>query len=239
MRRRQTELLQSAEGDRAIAMEIDQLTVASTRTAVEEKQMTATALLDAFYAKIEAEDPAIGAYLTLCKDRAYAQAARIDELADAGNELPPLAGVPIAVKDVFTTQATCGPQRGRGFWRISSRHTMRRSYRGWKRQARSSSARPIAMSSPWARRMRTQVSGPSAIHVITSRVPGGSSGGSAAVVAAGTAVASIGSDTGGSIRQPAAFCGVVGLMPTYGRCSRYGLIAFASSLDHPDPLARR
>ena len=85
-------------------MEIDQLTVASTRIAVEERQMTATALLDAFYTKIEAEDPAIGAYLTLCKDRAYGQAARIDKLADAGNELPPLAGVPIAVKDVFTTR---------------------------------------------------------------------------------------------------------------------------------------
>ena len=85
-------------------MNLDLLTVASTRTAVLEKETTATALVDAFYAKIEAEDSAIGAYLTLSKERAYTQASRIDELADRGDELPPLAGVPIAVKDVFTTK---------------------------------------------------------------------------------------------------------------------------------------
>jgi aspartyl-tRNA(Asn)/glutamyl-tRNA(Gln) amidotransferase subunit A len=85
-------------------MNIDALTVASTRIAMEEKQITAKALVDAFYAKIEAEDPAIGAYLTLSKERAYRQAARVDELADRGDELPALAGVPIAVKDVFTTK---------------------------------------------------------------------------------------------------------------------------------------
>ena len=85
-------------------MNIDLLTVDSARTAVLEKQTTATALVDAFYQKIDAEDAAIGAYLTLCKERAYRQAARVDALADKGDALPPLAGVPIAVKDVFATK---------------------------------------------------------------------------------------------------------------------------------------
>ncbi len=85
-------------------MEIDLLTVESARTAVLEKQTSVSALVDAFYKKIEAEDKAIGAYLTLCKERAYSQAARIDALADKGDDLPPLAGVPIAIKDVFTTK---------------------------------------------------------------------------------------------------------------------------------------
>ena len=218
-------------------MNIDLLTVDSARTAVLEKQTTATELVDAFYKKIDAEDAAIGAYLTLCKERAYQQAARVDALADKGDALPPLAGVPIAVKDVFATKdvrTTAGSKILANFISPYDATVVARLEEAGAIILGKTNCDEFAMGSS------NENSGFHPVHNPRdhSRVPGGSSGGSAAVVAAGTAVASIGSDTGGSIRQPAAFCGVVGLKPTYGRVSRYGLIAFASSLDHVGPFGK-
>ncbi len=218
-------------------MNLDLLTVESTQTAVLEKQTTATALVDAFYQKIDTEDGAIGAYLTLCKERAYQQAARIDALADKGDALPPLAGVPIAVKDVFATKdvrTTAGSKILANFISPYDATVVTRLEEAGAIILGKTNCDEFAMGSS------NENSGFYPVHNPRdpSRVPGGSSGGSAAVVAAGTAVASIGSDTGGSIRQPAAFCGVVGLKPTYGRVSRYGLIAFASSLDHVGPFGK-
>ena len=216
-------------------MNIDPLTVDSARTAVLEKQTTATALVDAFYKKIEAEDGAIGAYLTLCKERAYQQATRVDELADKGDALPPLAGIPIAIKDVFATKGvrtTAGSKILTNFIAPYDATAVQRLEAAGAIVLGKTNCDEFAMGSSNENSGFHPVCNPHDL----SRVPGGSSGGSAAVVAAGTAVASIGSDTGGSIRQPAAFCGVVGLKPTYGRVSRYGLIAFASSLDHVGPV---
>ncbi len=218
-------------------MNIDLLTVESTRTAIAEKQFTASAVVDAFYEKIRKDDPDTGAYLTLSEERAYAQAARIDELAGRGDALPPLAGVPIAVKDVISTKGvrtTAGskildnyvaPYNATVVDRLESAGAIILGKTNCDEFAMGSSNENSGFHPVRNPRDRT-------------RVPGGSSGGSAAVVAAGTAVASLGTDTGGSIRQPASFCGVVGLMPTYGRVSRYGLIAFASSLDKIGPFGK-
>jgi aspartyl-tRNA(Asn)/glutamyl-tRNA(Gln) amidotransferase subunit A len=218
-------------------MNIDPLTVESARTAVLEKQTTATALVDAFYQKIDAEDGAIGAYLTLCRERAYQQAGYVDALADKGDALPPLAGVPIAIKDVFTTRGvrtTAGSKVLANFIAPYDATAVQRLEGAGAIILGKTNCDEFAMGSSNENSGFHPVRNPHD----RSRVPGGSSGGSAAVVAAGTAVASIGSDTGGSIRQPAAFCGVVGLKPTYGRVSRYGLIAFASSLDHVGPFGK-
>ena len=218
-------------------MDIDLLTVESTRTAIAEKQFAASALVDAFYEKIRRDDPDIGAYLTLSEDRAYRQAARIDELAGEGRELPALAGVPIAVKDVISTKdvrTTASSKILANYNPPYDATVVERLEGAGAIILGKTNCDEFAMGSSNENSGFHPVRNPRD----RTRVPGGSSGGSAAVIAAGTAVASLGTDTGGSIRQPASFCGVVGLMPTYGRVSRYGLIAFASSLDKIGPFGK-
>ncbi len=218
-------------------MDLNTLTIDSTRTAIAAKQTTASELVEQFYDKIKAEDPEIHAYLTLSEDRAVKQAQHIDDLASKGNPLPPLAGVPVGIKDVMVTKGvrtTAGSKILENFIPPYDCTAVARLEAAGAIILGKMNCDEFAMGSS----NENSAYGPVRNPRDKSRVPGGSSGGSAAAVAAGTAVATLGSDTGGSIRQPASFCGVVGLMPTYGRVSRYGLIAFASSLDHIGPLTR-
>src|SRR5205085_8288507 len=218
-------------------MNIDLLTVESARTAIAHRQVTATALVEEFYRKIDAENAQLNAYLTVCRDRALTQATKMDSLAEKGDPLPPLAGVPIAIKDVMVTRGvrtTAGSKILGNFVPPYDCTAVARLEAGGAVVLGKTNCDEFAMGSS----NENSAYGPVRNPRNQQRVPGGSSGGSAAAVAAGTAVAALGSDTGGSIRQPAAFCGVVGLKPTYGRVSRYGLIAFASSLDHIGPLTK-
>jgi aspartyl-tRNA(Asn)/glutamyl-tRNA(Gln) amidotransferase subunit A len=218
-------------------MDLISLTIDAARSAVQERKTTATSLAEMFYTKIEKDDPRIGAYLILSKERALAKAAQIDALAAKGEELPPLAGVPVGIKDVMVTRGvrtTAGSKILGNYIPPYDCTAVARMEAAGAVVLGKLNCDEFAMGSSNENSAWRPVHNPRDLN----RVPGGSSGGSAAAVAADMAVATLGSDTGGSIRQPAAFCGVVGLMPTYGRVSRYGLMAFASSLDRIGPLTK-
>ena len=218
-------------------MNLNLLTIDAARSAVQERKTSAAALAEAFYARIESDDPKIGAFLTLSKDRAMAKAAEMDGLAAKGEKLPPLGGVPVGIKDVMVTRGvrtTAGSKILGNYIPPYDCTAVARLEAAGAAVLGKLNCDEFAMGSSNENSAWKPVHNPRDL----TRVPGGSSGGSAAAVAADMAVATLGSDTGGSIRQPASFCGVVGLMPTYGRVSRYGLIAFASSLDHIGPLTK-
>ena len=216
-------------------------TIDDVRAAVAAGETSAVAIAELHYARIDEQDgesgKGINSFLSLTRERAMAQAERVDAAAAKGELLGPLAGVPVGIKDVLTMKgspATAGSLILKGYRPPYDATTVQKLEAAGAVLLGKLNCDEFAMGSSNENSAYGPVRNPRAL----DRVPGGSSGGSAAAVAAGFAVATLGTDTGGSIRQPAAFCGVVGILPTYGRVSRYGLIAFASSLDRVGPFTR-
>jgi aspartyl-tRNA(Asn)/glutamyl-tRNA(Gln) amidotransferase subunit A len=211
--------------------------IGSIRDGLLKKEFSAAELTREALEHAERENPKTNAYLTFSAVRAMAAAEEVDRKIAAGEDPGALAGVPLAVKDVIVTKGlrtTCGSKLLEHYVPPYDATAIIRLEQAGGIIIGKTNCDEFAMGSS----NENSAFGPVRNPVAPEHVPGGSSGGSAAVVAQGTAVVSLGSDTGGSVRQPASFCGIAGVTPTYGRVSRYGLTAFASSLDHIGPFAR-
>lgn len=201
------------------------------------KEISAKELTESVFDRIEAVEDKVCAYVTLDKENALAQAAEVDKKRAAGEELSPLAGIPIGIKDNISTKGlktTCASRMLENYEPPFDASVMTKLRAADAVVTGKLNMDEFAMGSSTETSYFKKTRNPFDLE----RIPGGSSGGSAAAVAACEAVVSLGSDTGGSIRQPASYCGVVGLKPTYGAVSRYGLVAFASSLDQIGPVGR-
>jgi aspartyl-tRNA(Asn)/glutamyl-tRNA(Gln) amidotransferase subunit A len=211
-------------------------TIPEVRAALDSRKISARELVKEFYAHIDQKNRELNIYLALSPERAFAQADRIDAAIASGDALPTLAGVPLAVKDVISTHGiptTCGSRILEGYKPPYDATAVTRLESAGAIILGKTNCDEFAMGSS----NENSAYGPVRNPVAPDHVPGGSSGGSAAAVAANLAVVSLGTDTGGSIRQPGSFCGLPALNPSYGRVSRYGLIAYASSLDRIGPFA--
>jgi aspartyl-tRNA(Asn)/glutamyl-tRNA(Gln) amidotransferase subunit A len=218
-------------------MDLTKLTIAELQEQLRKRAVTAREIAEAHLKRINERDPQVKAFLSLSPERALEQAAAIDRMVEKKQPLPPLAGVPMAIKDVIATRdvpTTAGSRILENYRPPYDATAVSRLEQAGAVILGKTNCDEFAMGSSTENSSYFPTRNPHDLE----RVPGGSSGGSVAAVADALALASLGSDTGGSIRQPASFCGVVGVMGTYGRVSRYGLIAFASSLDHVGPFAR-
>ena len=213
------------------------MTVEGLAAAIRSGERDAVDVLEAAFARIEEVDRSVGAFLELWREEATERAAGIDRRRDAGLPLGPLAGVPTALKDNMSLaehEVNCGSRILAGYRAPYTAGAVERLLAADAVPVGRVNMDEFAMGSSCENSALAVTRNPWNLDM----APGGSSGGSAAAVAAAEVPLALGSDTGGSIRQPAAFCGVVGVKPTYGRVSRYGLVAFASSLDQIGPLAR-
>ena len=218
-------------------MELYSKTLSSIASDIKEKKVTIKEVLDSVYKRIEEVEPKVGAYITLTKTQAYERAEELQKRLDNGEDIGILGGVPIAIKDNICTEnvkTTCASRMLENFVPIYNATVIEKLIEAGAIMLGKTNMDEFAMGSSTETSYIKKTANPWDVN----RVPGGSSGGSAAAVSADMAYAALGSDTGGSIRQPASYCSVVGLKPTYGLISRYGLIAFASSLDQIGPFAK-
>ena len=218
-------------------MELFRCTAHALHDRLRAGDVTAEAITQSVLDRIGVVDSQVHAYLTVTKEQALEQAGAVDSRLKAGETLPPLAGIPVGIKDLMCTKGiptTCASRILGGFVPPYDATVIEKLHRQHAVMMGKLNMDEFAMGSSTENSSVVTTSNPWDL----KRIPGGSSGGSAAAIAAGEAICTLGSDTGGSIRQPAALCGVVGMKPTYGRVSRYGLVAFASSLDQIGPLTK-